>query len=119
MKIDEFKLKFIKFGNNLINSCNRKWIYLDKGENKIQVVGDCTITFMSQYEVRIQMIRLKELENIHELTLNKMDGTVLAVIDIGDLNSISKSITDVDKIDLTIPKYVSTIYCTSSSVRRV
>ena len=52
------------------------------------------------------MIRLKELENIHELTLNKMDGTVLAVIDIGDLNSISKSITDVDKIDLTIPKYV-------------
>ena len=52
------------------------------------------------------MIRLKELENIHELTLNKMDGTVLAVIDIGDLNTISKSITDVDKIDLTIPKYV-------------
>ena len=52
------------------------------------------------------MIRLKELENIHELTLNKMDGTVLAVIDIRDLNSISKSITDVDKIDLTIPKYV-------------
>lgn len=52
------------------------------------------------------MIRLKELENIHELTLNKMDGTVLAAIDIGDLNSISKSITDVDKIDLTIPKYV-------------
>lgn len=40
-------------GNNLINSCNRKWMYLDKGENKIQVVGDCTITFMSQYEVRI------------------------------------------------------------------
>lgn len=40
-------------GNNLLMSSNRKWIFLEKGVNKIQVMGDCNISFISKYEVRI------------------------------------------------------------------
>ncbi|MGL4801856.1 MAG: hypothetical protein ACRC18_06295 [Cetobacterium sp.] len=39
-------------GNNLIGDCNRQWIHFNQGSNKIQVIGDCDITFISKYEVR-------------------------------------------------------------------
>lgn len=40
-------------GNNLLKDCNRQWIYLNPGENRIQVVGNCSISFKAQYEVRV------------------------------------------------------------------
>lgn len=52
------------------------------------------------------MIRLKEIESSYNLTLNSMNGSLLCDININYLNSISKSITDIDKIELSIPKYV-------------
>ena len=52
------------------------------------------------------MIRLKEIESSYNLTLNSMNGSLLCDINTNYLNSISKSITDIDKIELSIPKYV-------------
>ena len=40
-------------GDNLLQFSNREWLYFVQGNNKIQVLGDCDITFMSQYEVRM------------------------------------------------------------------
>lgn len=40
-------------GDNLLQFSNREWLYFIQGNNKIQVLGDCDITFMSQYEVRV------------------------------------------------------------------
>ena len=40
-------------GNNLIMNSNRKWIELVKGENLIQVEGNCDITFKAYYPVMV------------------------------------------------------------------
>ena len=48
------------------------------------------------------MIRLKEIESSYNLTLNSMNGSLLCDINTNYLNSIS----DIDKIELSIPKYV-------------
>ncbi|MGL4801857.1 MAG: hypothetical protein ACRC18_06300 [Cetobacterium sp.] len=52
------------------------------------------------------MIRLKEIDSEYNLTLHKMNGLLLSEIDSKYMNSISKAIVDVDKIELSIPKYV-------------
>ena len=40
-------------GNNLIMNSNRKWIELVKGENLIQVDGECNIVFKAYYPVMV------------------------------------------------------------------
>lgn len=52
------------------------------------------------------MIRLKEIDTEYNLTLNKINGELLSEINNKCLKSISKSITNIDKIELSIPKYI-------------
>lgn len=49
----KMKTIFDSEGNNLIANSNRRWMYFNKGENKLQVVGDCDVSITSYYEVRV------------------------------------------------------------------
>lgn len=51
------------------------------------------------------MIKVKELDSEYNLTLHKMNNEILSDIDVKYLREIKKSITDVDTISLSIPKF--------------
>lgn len=54
----------------------------------------------------MQKVHIKEIHNDYNLTLNKINGTLLGEMDNKYLKEISKSIMDIDKINLSIPKYI-------------
>ncbi|GAA0102499.1 hypothetical protein UT300012_32140 [Paraclostridium bifermentans] len=49
---------------------------------------------------------IKEIDKKFNLTLNKVSGELLSEIDERYLKDISKTIVDIDKIELSIPKYI-------------
>lgn len=51
-------------------------------------------------------ITIKEIDKKFNLTLNKVSGELLSEIDERYLKDISKTIVDIDKIELSIPKYI-------------
>ena len=51
-------------------------------------------------------IHIKEIVNDYNLTLNKINGNLLGKINNKYLKEINKSIMDIDKISLSIPKYI-------------
>lgn len=52
-------------------------------------------------------IEIKELSEVKEITLTKVNKEVIAELDLVFLNSLSKDIVDTDVVELTIPKYIS------------
>lgn len=50
---NKMKTIFDEEGNNLLSQSNREWLYLNKGVNKIQVIGDCSVELIAQYEVKM------------------------------------------------------------------
>lgn len=52
------------------------------------------------------MIEFEGIDSDYELTLNKMNMSILGNIDISYLKSIEKSISDINKISLSVPKYI-------------
>ena len=51
-------------------------------------------------------VTIKEIDKKFNLTLNKVSGELLSEIDERYLKDISKTIVDIDKIELSIPKYI-------------
>lgn len=51
-------------------------------------------------------VTIKEIDKEFNLTLNKVSGELLSEIDERYLKDISKTIVDIDKIELSIPKYI-------------
>lgn len=51
-------------------------------------------------------IKIKELNEIKEITLTKVNKEVIADLDLCFLNSVQKDIVEIDSVELTIPKYI-------------
>lgn len=54
-------------------------------------------------------LKIKELEEIKTLTLHKPNKELIAELDVNLLQSLSRSISETDKIELLVPKFVSGI----------
>lgn len=54
-------------------------------------------------------LEIKELEEIKTLTLHKPNKELIAELDVNLLQSLSRSISETDKIELLVPKFVSGI----------
>lgn len=54
-------------------------------------------------------LKIKELEEVKTLTLHKPNRELIAELDVSLLQSLTRSISDIDKIELLLPKFVSSI----------